>query len=272
MDLIQKAKAGDSHAFDELLGPLRPGIRDFLYRRLADWDLAEDLCQEVLVQAYIHMSQVQRDSEVKPWLFALAHRLSASAAQDRSAWSPDAVGLLEEYLLEHPAAEKSLQEVYLNNEEEFNLRNHVEFCFTVTSQSLLHQEREAFLLREFGDLSWKEIGNVIGKDAKRVEEEAAEAEDTLQENFSGKCGLVNRAGECTQCKDFGEWLIGPEQTQEQLNNLPLQIQENPDETFTTRIELVQELSLDDSPVRKFHKALLNLLRGIMGEEKEEEEE
>jgi RNA polymerase sigma-70 factor (ECF subfamily) len=265
MELVQKAKAGDSTAFDQLMGPLRSGIRDYLYRRLRNWDQAEDLCQEVLLSAFTHLGELQSDKEVKTWLFSLAHHLSDARVKEQATWSPDAVGILEENLLGNAGAQKDLQEIFLNNEEEFDPGYHVEFCFTVTSQSLLQQEKAAFLLREFADLNWQEIANIVGKDPSKVQEEWGDAWENLKQVFSGKCSLVNKSGECTQCRDFGEWLEGVEKTRERLKNFPLQISEKPGETFATRLEMVQELSLVQSPVKKFHKALLGLLRKVIGE-------
>lgn len=67
--------AGDDTAFPELYRQLAPRLHAFLYRRLRDPSLAEDVLQQTFLQIHGARSRFAPGSEVMPWAFAIARRL-----------------------------------------------------------------------------------------------------------------------------------------------------------------------------------------------------
>ncbi len=65
------AKAGDSVAFEELLGPnLEPAFR-LAMAMLKDRAAAEDAVQEAALKSWRHLGHVRSEAELKPWFLGI---------------------------------------------------------------------------------------------------------------------------------------------------------------------------------------------------------
>lgn len=105
LDRLQRARAGDGRAFDELLGPvLDPAFR-LAMTMLNDRTAAEDAVQEAALKTWRKLGTFKPGAELKPWFLAIvanecrtvrrgrwwrvlrsddAERLSAGTTSDRS--------------------------------------------------------------------------------------------------------------------------------------------------------------------------------------------
>lgn len=82
-DLVRKARAGSDAAFGRLVARRQASVRGFLRRvlgRSGGWAEADDLAQEVFLEAWRRLSTLRSDAEFQPWLMGIAWR----RAQDRT--------------------------------------------------------------------------------------------------------------------------------------------------------------------------------------------
>ena len=70
--LVSAAKAGDEHAFSQLIHRYRPGIRALCFDRTGDFDLAEDLAQDAVVRAHEQLHQLRENQAFPRWLRQIA--------------------------------------------------------------------------------------------------------------------------------------------------------------------------------------------------------
>ncbi len=63
----------DSKLFSILLERHRPKIRNRCLIYVKDPDIAEDLCQDILIKLYLKMNTFKRGSRFTTWLFAIIH-------------------------------------------------------------------------------------------------------------------------------------------------------------------------------------------------------
>lgn len=71
-ELILAAKAGDLHAFEELVKCHQSGIRAFFRMRVFDWAAADDLAQDALITAFKRMGTFRGEARFGTWLRAIA--------------------------------------------------------------------------------------------------------------------------------------------------------------------------------------------------------
>ncbi|MEM7234953.1 MAG: sigma-70 family RNA polymerase sigma factor [Planctomycetota bacterium] len=76
--LLDEARRGSPDAFSELIVRYHAPVRAFLTTRLADVDLADDLCQEVFLAAFRGVDRFRRDSDFQTWLFAIAKKKAST--------------------------------------------------------------------------------------------------------------------------------------------------------------------------------------------------
>lgn len=71
-ELLARARAGDSYAFDTLAREYAPQVYRLALRMLGDEDEAEDLLQETMVRAFRGLRSFRGDASFGTWLYAIA--------------------------------------------------------------------------------------------------------------------------------------------------------------------------------------------------------
>ena len=93
-----------------------------------------------------------------------------------------------------------------------------------------------------------------------------QARQALNECFSTRCTLINKAGSCAQCAGFHTWLYGDHrETQKALFGIELQQVATPEEraaTLDQRLQIVRAADPVLGEGAKFHEALMTFLREV----------
>src|SRR5215475_12228708 len=77
-ELIKRAQAGDSAAFNEIVLAYRKRILGTITRLIARTEDVEDVAQEVFLRLYFSLDQLRTPEVFEPWLY----RLTVNAAYD----------------------------------------------------------------------------------------------------------------------------------------------------------------------------------------------
>jgi RNA polymerase sigma-70 factor (ECF subfamily) len=82
-NLVARAKAGDGHAFEELLAPvLEVGFR-LAMTMLNDRGAAEDAVQEAALKAWRNLGRLRTNSPLRPWFLTVVANECRSARRTR---------------------------------------------------------------------------------------------------------------------------------------------------------------------------------------------
>ena len=71
VELVARARGGDKDAFGELAERYSPMARRIARRMVSHHDLADDLVQEALVQAYLSLRYLKDDRRFRSWLYGI---------------------------------------------------------------------------------------------------------------------------------------------------------------------------------------------------------
>ena len=90
-ELVQRCRAGDQDAWNELVGRFSRYVYAICTRgfRLPDED-AEDVFQEVFARVYANLGSLRDDAAVRPWIAQLSRRLCIDTLAKRARERPDA--------------------------------------------------------------------------------------------------------------------------------------------------------------------------------------
>jgi RNA polymerase sigma-70 factor (ECF subfamily) len=80
---VEQAQAGDREAFGRLFEKYRRGILAIIHRRLQDEHAAQELCQDVFVQAMQKLGQLRTPECFGSWLRSIAVRMAINLQQRR---------------------------------------------------------------------------------------------------------------------------------------------------------------------------------------------
>jgi len=159
--LVERAKAGDMHAFELLVLKYRRRVQRVIARLVRDADLVEDLAQDTFWQAYRALPQFRGESQFYTWLYRIAVNTAKKAllARRHESAAPPVEGAEsgqeETFPSENePMAEDTPETVYAARE----LAQAVEAALA----ALPEDWRQAVTLREIEGLSYEAIAAQMG--------------------------------------------------------------------------------------------------------------
>lgn len=82
--LVERAKAGDRLAFDELYSKYKRPILNFVFRLIGNRDTAEEITQEVFIKVYMNIITFDpKKGKVSSWIYTIAANLAKNELRDR---------------------------------------------------------------------------------------------------------------------------------------------------------------------------------------------
>lgn len=157
--------ANSQHADTAHLGRLEDAFARFqgellgtLYYLLGSREDAQDALQEAFVKCWKNQHQVPEVRNLKAWIFRIALNTGRDIRQ--AAWRRRREALGEDQQLELTSREDAPMAVAASNEQQQRLQ--------VVLHQLRDEEKQVFLLRQNGDLTYDEIAETLGIPAGTV--------------------------------------------------------------------------------------------------------
>lgn len=163
--------------FTAVYNQVFPIVLRVTYHIVGDTSVAEELCQEAFVRFYKRMDGFSDSAQAKYWLIRVAKNLALNHAKRRGRERR----AYERVLLERPKPPDSGEEQVLKRES----TEAVQEALEVLPEKL----KTALVLREFGDLSYKEIADVLGISEGNVKVRIFRARERLGEILSEHGGV-----------------------------------------------------------------------------------
>ena len=160
-DLMVHYQGGEVRAFEILLGRHRKPVFNFILRFVGDRETAEDLLQETFMRVIKGAENYKRQAKFTTWLYTIARNLCVDqtrrrkhrrhASLDAPMGSDDDSGTLLDVIAgnEMPSDRKTV-----NKQLHHKLQGAI--------AGLGEEQREVFLMREFLDMPFKQIADVVG--------------------------------------------------------------------------------------------------------------
>ncbi len=148
-ELVRAAQAGNQDAFGELFERYRPGIVALAMRRVRNADEAEELAQDVFIQAMQKIHQLRVPEAFGGWLRRIVHRMAINRmTRTRSALACDPETLEATCL-----AEGNPEEVAQDREQAAAIRDSIDRLGSLDQQTLkafyLHSKSLVEMSHEF---------------------------------------------------------------------------------------------------------------------------
>ena len=128
-------KNGDKQAFSAIYQALKTPVFTVLVRLTGDWQLAEDLLQELFLKLYREPPQVEQP---RSYVFRMARNLAIDALRKKQPIEP-------------------LEESVLSGEPDFTLRLDMETAFSRLSED----ERQLVALHLSAGLTFREVASIV---------------------------------------------------------------------------------------------------------------
>lgn len=151
--LLERYRRGDDTAFGELVARYEDKLFAFLTRMIGDSHLAEDVFQQVFVKVAKNAGLYDGRASFSTWLFRIARNAALDELRRRKRHPDGPSGERDLSAMADTRVETPLDRL---TREELGRR------MRAAIEELPEAQREAFLLKEEGDLDFGEIGAVLG--------------------------------------------------------------------------------------------------------------
>lgn len=180
--LIAMARGGNPGAFETIVDRYQPRLLGFCRQMLGSTHDAEDVLQEVFVNAYKAMLADEREINLRPWLYRIARNRCLNHLRKPTADAQESMDMV-------PVVEAASTAEKVSNREEFRqLLDDV--------GKLPETQRSALLLREMDAMSYEEIAATMETSVPSVKSLLVRARISLAEASQARqltCGEVRLA-------------------------------------------------------------------------------
>lgn len=178
LELVRRARAGDDHAFGQLVDLNRRAVYRAAYAALGSADDADDVAQETFVTAYQKLHSFRGEASLKTWLLSIAWRKALDRRRRITRWmrliviqnrvDDDGLALVERL----PSAERSQEERVSAAELHSTVKRMI--------GTLPRKLRDVLLLAGSGEYSYEEVGRMLALPVGTVKWRMAEARRILK--------------------------------------------------------------------------------------------
>jgi RNA polymerase sigma-70 factor, ECF subfamily len=240
---LKLALNGDINAFQQLFAEFQNQLKSYLYRLLTDRNDAEDLTHDTFVKAFDKISTFKGVSSLKTWVFTIATHLAYDYLKKHKRWTPDAQDKSKALALSNRSVYDAINLVsYASGEGAYEMKEHIDFCFTCISKTLPIENQVALILKDIYDFSVKDICLILEKTEGVVKHLLIDARKTMTDIFDYRCALINKTGACNQCSELNG-VHNPKQNQQaalmKLELVKASKKFNREELFELRTQLVK---------------------------------
>lgn len=230
----------------------RPELESFLFRLLTNREDAEDLVHETWIKAFQALDGFEGRSSFKTWVFAIALNLARNLLARQKRWSAETQNIVAGMHAGSPELMADLRQVFADTpERRFEIKEHIDYCFTCTTKTLPLDQQLCLLLKEIYQFKMRDIMTITGLSEGRAKHALADARAAMTRIFAGKCAFVNKAGVCHQCTTL-QGLLNPEQNEAARRN---RIEASPARDAERLLELRLAIVRDVDPLNDSNSAL-----------------
>ncbi len=159
--LIQRYKEGDSEAFNFLVIKYKESLFTYIYQMLRDRSLAEDVFQEVFLKVVRNINRYKEKNSFKNWLYKIAYHQVIDVLRKTKKRGTVSLEKIMKSDPENPVTLKDTLSSKAPLPEDILQRKTFGEDLEDAISSLSFQQREVFLLREYSNLSFKEISSML---------------------------------------------------------------------------------------------------------------
>lgn len=253
LELVERARRGESRAFEELTDPVRAPLFRFIFRMVSLREDAEDIQQTALLRAFESLRSYRGDASFKTWLFGIAAHLCLDHLRARKRWRVEAQLLGEKEADANPDQLEGIVALASDPSFRFEVKEHVAFCFACLARTLEPEQQAALLLKEMLGFTAEESARALEISEPVFRHRLSAARRKMASDYSGLCRLIDKQGVCYQCAGLRGMM--PEGARgEDLVQIEVGpgVAITPESLLDARLAIVREADLESGRTRTLH--------------------
>jgi RNA polymerase sigma-70 factor (ECF subfamily) len=185
--LLEAARRGDVHAFNQLVQAYQGIAYRTAYRILGDEQVASDATQEAFISSYKHLASLRGES-FKAWLL----RIVTNACYDQLRAKKRQPAASLDALVESGEPEPKLARAVPDSPQELAERRELNDLIAKGLQMLPAEQRVTCILADIEEMSYEEISQITGANIGTVKSRLARARAQLRTFLLAQAEILPR--------------------------------------------------------------------------------
>lgn len=245
----------------------RPQLRSYILRMTASVEDAEDIVQDTYIKAFSNIQSFKGESSLKTWIFAIASNLAKDLLKAKKRWPENVSDICKNAAMSNRQFFEDAMNIRMTSAQgNFEIKEHITFCFTCVSKSLPLEQHIALLLKEVYEFKVKEIAEIMDTTEAMAKYYLHVGRSKMIEIFEGKCALINKQGTCHQCTELNGIFNPKQNAQVELMKIDMVKEaDNADKThlFDLRMIVVRTIDPFESDAAELQLHHLKHNKGVM---------
>lgn len=221
-------------------------LASFVFRLVTNRELTEDIVHDTYIKVVNKIDSFKGRSSLKTWVFSIATNLSKNILIKQNRWEVNAQDYGAMLHVKSKEHWDTFQQVFNSTpEQEYEVKEHLEYCFNCINKTLEVEQQVCLLLKEVYDFKVREIIQITELSEGKVKHALANARKNLINIFDKRCAFVNKKGVCHQCTELTGILNPKQDVQIKANKLKLvrkKETENKERLLDIRLELIRSIN------------------------------
>lgn len=248
-------------------------LKSFLLRMTASVQDAEDIVQETYLKARSKIDTFRGESSLKTWVFSIASNLARDLLKSKKRWPETVTDICrEEALRNRQFFQEAMQIRQTSPQGNFEIKEHIAFCFTCISKSLPLEGHLVLLLKEVYAFKVREISQILQMSEPMVKYHLHVSRSKMMDIFDHRCSLINKQGICYQCTELNGIFNPKQNAQEELVKIDMAREagnKSREELFDLRMKILRQLDPFESGASELQLHHLEHNRQVMEQHPEE---
>jgi RNA polymerase sigma-70 factor, ECF subfamily len=220
-------------------------LKSYILRITASVVDTEDIIHDTFIKATEKLDTFKGQSSLKTWIFAIASNLAKDNLRARKRWVENVTDITKEAALSNPMFFQEAMTIRMTSPQgQFEVKEHIAFCFTCISKSLPLEQQLCLFLKEIYEFKVAEITTILNTTEAMVKYYLHTGRSKMINIFDGRCALINKEGVCHQCSELNGIFNPKQNTQTELMKIDLVKEaenKNKEHLFDLRMKILQEL-------------------------------
>ena len=172
--LIRSTLSGDDAAFSELVCKYQKSVHALAWRKIGDFQIAEEIAQDTFLQAYKKLASLKNPTQFAGWLYVIAANLCTD-------WKRRKRPIMKSLETDVPGVlEKTSYEMYLEEQREKKAAEHRREIVRNLLDKLPESERTVVTLHYLGEMTSESISEFLGVSVNTIKSRLRRARKRLQ--------------------------------------------------------------------------------------------
>jgi RNA polymerase sigma-70 factor (ECF subfamily) len=185
--LIQRAAAGETAAFEQIMIHSQQRVMQMSWRMLGNEADARDACQEVFLRVYKHLRRFKQDQDFFAWLYRITVNVCRDSLKKRQRHNLRFTSFADEMtgaVLEIPTDEVDAEQLLVQAQQRDVIAKAI--------ATLPDKERASIILRDVEGLSTDEVARVLKSSATTVRSQISAARKKIRNYCRGHLSEYSR--------------------------------------------------------------------------------